>query len=471
MILGSSSIALASLTANPSPIAFGDVAVGASDTQSTTVSTDQALGDDLASFAITGTGCGAGVVTVTPTPPDNFRVILPVSPMSIDVTFTPVARGSLTCTVTFRDPNNASLGTLTVTGKGTAPEINAPATATFAARRVLDTATAPTTSNATIQIGSQGDSALNITAITISGTNAGDFSIITNPAPASVAINSSVNVVVRFNPGAAGARTAKLDIASNDPINPTTSVTLDGTGTAARIAVTDISFGIVNLGSSDTDTVSVTNAELTNPGPLRITAAAIVGGAGWFSFVAAGGCSGVACNFGTPGLLAPQTISVVCTPPAGASGTMTASVDFSSDTDGGGDVSGGLSCVAGRAEATLDPTSLNFGQIVEVGTTAQRTVSVRNDGNIDLVFTVTKATGARLGEYALSGCSTACTVIPGDTKTFTLSFTPTVRGDADITLSLAGDADGAIAIPVDAKSIAPVVVQPATVQFNSVEVL
>jgi outer membrane protein OmpA-like peptidoglycan-associated protein len=463
LILGWSSTAFATLTATPDTIAFGDVVVGAEDTETSVITTDDAItGDEVDDIAISGTGCSAAL-TVTPEAalPELVTIL---DPLDLAIKFEPAVRGALTCTVTLLDAANAPIASIVVTGRGVGPVVNAPATVSFTAVRFAN----PATSTANIVIGNIGETTLSITSVVIGGTNAADFSVTANPS-ATVAPGGNTNVGVTFNPSAAGARTATLTINSDGTNDPVT-VTLNGTGLAARIGVTDVSFGIVNVGSSDTDSISVTNAETTNPGPLRITGATINGGDGWFTFGATTGCTGTTCNFGSPGNLAPQTVNIVCTPPAGASDSMTATVTFTSDTDAGGDNSAGISCEAGRADASPDPTTINFGQVVEVGTTVQQVVDVTNTGNINLIYTVTK-TGIRNGEYALTGCITNCIVAPNATQSFTLAFTPTQRGDADITLSLSGDLDGPVTIPVDARSIAPVVAQPGTVQFGNVEVL
>jgi len=470
-VLGWSATARASLTSSADPVAVGNVAVNGNKTVTATVSSSIASpgGDALDHFTITGSGCGA--LTVAPTSPDVFRTIDSGTPMTIDVTFAPTVRGGITCTVGFEDAGNGSLGTpFTVTATGIAPVINPPATVPFGPVRVSTAAVQTVTMN--IQIGNIGDDTLTISDISISGTNAGDFTFVTPPStPVDVAANNHITVGVIFNPSAAGARAAKLDIASNDPITPSAHVDLTGTGTVATIAVTDISYGVVNLGASKSLSTAVTNTEPTNPGPLTVIGATITDdGGGAFTLDPNGfSCTGTSCVF-TGGVLAPTSISVKCTPPAGSSGTITGTMTVASDADGG-DSSVGLSCEVGRADATVDPASINFGAAVVVGSTVQQIVTVDNVGNnIDLTYTVTKS-GTRAGEYTLSGCITACVVAAGTNKTFTLSFTPTAIGAANINLTLASnDPDGNITIPVTASSVAPQMTAPATLQFNNVEV-
>jgi outer membrane protein OmpA-like peptidoglycan-associated protein len=461
-VLGLSSSAHAELSSSVNPVAIGEVAVGASSVvQATAVSS---LADTLDHFHL-GPGCGG--VSVAPTSGTLPRLISSVSPMSFDVTFEPAARGAVACTVAFHAASHASLGDdFTITAHGIAPEIAVPATVSFPDRRVANAALL--TAFEDVVVRNVGDTDLEITALAITG----DFAIVSPPAlPATIAPSATLTLHVVFDPSAPGPRTGQLDVTSDDPVTPIATTTLEGRGTTAVIAVTDVAFGIVPLGQTSSQAIEVTNTATQDPGPLRIASATITGGDGWFSFGANGsGCLGLAsCTFGT-GIVAPQAITVRCRPPANASGTRNATVTFASDTDPGGDEVAGLTCTAGRADASVDPTSLAFGSVA-VGATAQRTVTVSNTGNLDLVFTATTQ-GPRAGEYALGGCATNCTVPPGDNRQLTLTFEPTQPGAADVTLELASNDpdDATLAIPVTATAVAPAISAPATLQFNNVEV-
>jgi len=72
---------------------------------------------------------------------------------------------------------------------------------------------------------------LNIGAITFTGANAADFSVVTAP-PATLAAEASATFVVRFKPSATGVRTAILHLANNDPDEADFNFTVQGQGTA-----------------------------------------------------------------------------------------------------------------------------------------------------------------------------------------------------------------------------------------------
>jgi trimeric autotransporter adhesin len=81
----------------------------------------------------------------------------------------------------------------------------------------------------TVTLTNTGSSAIPLYALTISGTNSGDFSQINNCSP-SLSAATSCTVQVTFTPSAAGERAAYLNIADGSP-NPIQSVALMGTTT------------------------------------------------------------------------------------------------------------------------------------------------------------------------------------------------------------------------------------------------
>lgn len=88
---------------------------------------------------------------------------------------------------------------------------------------------APMTVLVTNNISSNGP--LNITGITITGTNASDFKIATNGCGNSLAPLASCSITLTFTPSAQGARSATLTVSDNGGSGTgTDSVTLTGTG-------------------------------------------------------------------------------------------------------------------------------------------------------------------------------------------------------------------------------------------------
>jgi hypothetical protein len=91
----------------------------------------------------------------------------------------------------------------------------------------METSTGVIIKKFTIQ--NTGSAVLSIGAITISGTNAGDFTIATNPST-SIAIGGNSTFSVRFNPNALGLKTAAISIVNNDSNENPYDFFIQGTG-------------------------------------------------------------------------------------------------------------------------------------------------------------------------------------------------------------------------------------------------
>lgn len=82
----------------------------------------------------------------------------------------------------------------------------------------------------TFTIRNSGSADLTLGAFTVDGTNSGDFTLHTNSMASTVAPGGSTTFSVVFNPASAGARSATLRLANNDPNETSFSIGLTGTG-------------------------------------------------------------------------------------------------------------------------------------------------------------------------------------------------------------------------------------------------
>lgn len=92
------------------------------------------------------------------------------------------------------------------------------------------------TGTATVRIENLGTASLNLTnlPLTITGTNANQFSIITQPSTP-IAAGSSSDMEIQFVPTSTGAKTATISISSNDVNESPCTITLNGTGVAQSL--------------------------------------------------------------------------------------------------------------------------------------------------------------------------------------------------------------------------------------------
>jgi uncharacterized protein (TIGR03437 family) len=118
---------------------------------------------------------------------------------------------------------------------------------------------------ATMTINVQNTGSLPLTVNSVSISNPA-FGLLSPTIPITVAPQSTTAVTLVFAPTSAGAQSAMMTINSNDPNNPTVSLTLTGTGTGTPTNV--LAYSNVVVGQSETGTLSFTN---TGTLPLTVT--------------------------------------------------------------------------------------------------------------------------------------------------------------------------------------------------------
>ena len=112
-----------------------------------------------------------------------------------------------------------------------------------------------TTVTRTYTIQNTGTAALTVGTVTLSGTNAADFSVTAQPA-ASVAAGGSTTFNVRFDPSATGTRTASLSFSDNDSNENPYNYSIKGTGTAIAWRA---------AASANSGTASVNSLQINKP--------------------------------------------------------------------------------------------------------------------------------------------------------------------------------------------------------------
>lgn len=350
---------------------------------------------------------------------------------TISVTFTPSASGTRTASISIADNASGSPQTVSLTGTGAtaAPAVTlSPTSLTFSSQNVGSSSAAQM-----ITLTNSGTASLNITGITITGTNAGDYSE-TTTCGSSVAVNANCTISVIFKPTAAGARTASVSIADNATGSPQ-SVALTGTAVttapSVTLAPTSLTFASQTVGTSST----AQNITLTNGGnaALNLTGISIAGtDAG--DFVETNTCaSSVAAG-------ANCTISVTFKPTA--SGARTASVSIA-DNAGNSPQSVALTgaAVVAAPAVTLSPTSLTFASQNIGSASSAQTVTLTNSGTASLSITSVAITGTNAGDYSETN-TCGSSVAAGANCAISVIFNPTAAGTRTGSISIADNAIG-----------------------------
>jgi hypothetical protein len=236
----------------------------------------------------------------------------------INVVFTPGANGSRSAKLLVADNAAGSPQSVALSGTGISPIIKL-STTSINFWIVLDFSTAAFKS---VTMRNSGNTALQITSISIGGTNAADFRISSNGCGTTLAASSACTVNVRFTPQAAGTRTATLNFV-DDVANSPQSVSLSGTGTMVYVSPISLTFAAQSVGTTSTaKNVTIKNV---GPGSLTISGITITGtNSGDFSQTNKCGAT-LAMNGGC-------TIAVRFTPSAIGTRTATLRVDDSDPT-------------------------------------------------------------------------------------------------------------------------------------------
>jgi hypothetical protein len=267
-VSGSRSVPLTvgTITSNSATINFSPTQVGATATQTLTLS---ASGSSV--MINSAQASGAGFAVVSPTLPSALSS---GQSLALTIQFAPQTAGQQSGSLVIA--SNASNSTLTVSllGSGTA----APAgtivanstTVNFGPTQVAATAT----QNVTLSVSG---APITVASAQVSG---GGFAVVTPTLPSTLSSGQSLVLAVQFAPQTVGELKGSLVIASNAS-NPTLTIVLSGSGTAAPAGTIAANSTTVNFGPTQVGTTATQNVTLSVSGSSVTVTSAQVSGAGF----------------------------------------------------------------------------------------------------------------------------------------------------------------------------------------------
>ncbi len=208
------------LSLSPSNLVFGTVYLNSSTTLPVTVTNVGSTTVSVSSVSITpGTANAAAYTAVNhcTTPLKAGKSCI------IDVTFKANAEGTLTATLNLTDNTVGSPQHIGLTGNVIDPVAQFNPT-----KLAFGTVTVHSSASLPVQLTNSGQTPLDISNISIGGTDAGDFSQ-SNSCPAILAATMSCTISVTFDPTVKGARSGTLIVTDNVAAGKST-VALTGTG-------------------------------------------------------------------------------------------------------------------------------------------------------------------------------------------------------------------------------------------------
>jgi hypothetical protein len=340
------------------------------------------------------------------------------------------------------DQTNQSTQTVTIPLAGTEfpalpGVVFSPTSLTFSSENVGGS-TAPLP----ITVTNNGSAALNVTSVSITGANPGDFSQ-TNTCIASspLAPNANCTISVTFQPTAAGPRSASVSVSDNVTGSPQT-VPISGTGTAAGVTLTPSSLTFLgqNPGTPPSSPQTVTLQNI-GTGPLTISSIAITGtNVGDFAQTNN-------CPIGPSATLnAGQACAIAVTFAPTGTGARSASLSVS-DNANPSPQSVSLSGTGTIPGAQFNLSTIPFGSVLVGAQSSSEPVQINNTGNGPLVITHVGFTGTDPNDFQAAGscvgASGSSVSVPAASNcTVNVTFAPTASGSRGASLSVTDNAPG-----------------------------
>ena len=260
---------LAGVTLSPMSLSWASVPVGGKGAQKVVTLTN------IGPTAIT-----ISSVAISGTNPGDFQLFSKTCGTSLaasasctaNIIFAPTVAGARSATLTFKDTGTANPQSVALTGTATAATSTVTATPSSITYGTVNVGASSASQMATLKNGTT--SAETISGITISGTNAADFTISSKTCGTSLAAAASCTATIVFKPSAAGIRTATLNFSDTGSNSPQT-VALTGTGASSTGSVTAAPTGISFANTAVGSTSSPQSVTLSNGTKAAITISSV----------------------------------------------------------------------------------------------------------------------------------------------------------------------------------------------------
>lgn len=382
----------------------------------------------------------------------------------VKLSFAPAAAGSRTASLTISHNAGAS-NSVALNGTGTAaPQaaISMNATTLGFASQTVGSASP----NQMVTVSNSGSAPLVFSSLTLTGSAAADFvQGGTCLSGGTLAAGAACSVSFSFTPGAAGARSATLTLASNAS-NGSAVLSLSGSGAAAAVPVVALAPGSLAFGIQTVGLVSAARTVmLSNNGSGALALGAVTTTSG-FSVTHACGASvapGASC-----------VLSVTFTP--AATGAAVGSLSVASNA-AGSPTAVSLSGTGVTASPVLAWTqtlaSLAFGDVAVGAVPSSQSLSLVNRGPGAVTLQQLRLVGSQAGDFSLGNggtCALNASLPQGAACSVALAFQPGAVGSRSATLQVASSGSNPPDVALGGNGTAaaqPAVnILPGSVSFN-----
>ena len=429
----------------PTGVDFGDVTVETSSTRTVVVTNLGHSNATISAATVTGSG---------------FNYMGPALPLTLSrgqsvnltISFAPSAAGVSSGNLSLSTSGNVSPNSVPLTGTGVQSQQTLLLTVS---PQSVSFGNVPVGSNGsqTVSLLNTGNGPLNVSQATMAGNGFGMSGL---AVPMTLGPGQSTAFTVSFAPAGAGSASGNISVVSN-AANSVSTVALSGMGVQPQISAApgSVSFGTVTVGQTSSQAVTLTNA---GGAPLNITQLA-----------------GPGTGFSLTGLALPLTLApgkstaftVSFTPTSGASSSSSLMLMSNAPTSPTTIPLSG----AGSAQVlqlTPSTTALSFGNQT-LNASATQSVTLTNTGNSAVSISQVNVAGTG---FSLNGSAPVVTLSAGQAASFSVTFTPTVAGNATGSASVVSTAaNSPLSISLAGGGVQPQIsVVPGSVSFGTVTV-
>lgn len=238
-----------------------------------------------------------------------------------------------------------------------------------------------------------------------------DFTLIAPPLPIHLGGSNTVEIGVRYLPGAAGSDLGLLEVITDALLNPITDIPLDGNAVqvALQVSTNALDFGSLPVGDQSTRSVFLTNTNTVN----AVISSIGKSGSGDFTLDPIVPTA----RF----ILQPaETVEIPVSYLPSNQGSDTGAVIINGNQAGSPTLIQ-LSGLGLRSNLSANPGTLAFGTI-QLNTTNGLTVTVRNTGNINATVDAIEFLGS--SRYFVTDPPVPFTVLPGQSINVVVDYLP-----------------------------------------------
>ena len=400
------------LSVSPASFNFGSIVDGQTKSQTFTVTNTGASTLTIAQLSLAGSGYSvSGLAT-----PANVAA---GQSTSFSATFAPASAGTLNGSISLVSNAPNSPATVSLSGTGVAATVTmsaSPASISFGSIN------AGSSNSQSVTLTNVGNSSVTISQISM---NAKDVTTSGIATPVTLGVGQKAAMTLTFKPTSSETVSGNVTVVNSQGSSTVIPISASGVQPAISVTPSSVSFGSISVGSSNTQTMKVTNS---GTGVLTISQISVAGS----GFSSSGATLPISLNAGQS-----SNFNLQFAPTS--AGVVNGSASLVSNAPGSPAVIS-LSGTGTAASQTLSfsTSSVSFGNVND-GSSASQSVTVTNVGNSNVTISQISSSGTG---FALSGAGTPVTLSSTQIFTFGVLFNPVSAGSVTGSVIVASNASG-----------------------------